>query len=196
MTLQNNKLKKYIIKWLRNNNNKTKQKINRLKPDPYCVSGNLLCHTAPNLGTPEGPVTGPVIYKIWWILDFTTTSTWTEDKLLSERRWHRLELGAAFRSRVLSNIMPKWTLTPILQSRFFPLEHTSRVVVSYIPERRVEAEEQRQGTAGVCRGTGTTDTLYLVFPSGHIQEYPRTRWNVEWQNGHGTPWYSLGKFEK
>lgn len=31
---------------------------------------------------------------------------------------------------------------------------------------------------------------------GHIQKYPCTRWNVEWQNGHGTPWYSLGKFEK
>lgn len=179
--------------------------MNRLKPDPYCVSGNLLCHTALNLGTPEGLVAG--ISNLQNLLDFTTTSTWSEDKLLSERRSHRLELPAAFFwSRVLSNIMPKWTLTPIQQSRFFPLERTSRVVVSYIPERRVKAEEQNQGTAdgaaagfavGQERQTRCTSCLLGAHPkvSVHKVERGMTEWTRNSVVFFGQVWEVTTKFK-
>jgi len=89
MTLQNNKLKKIHYKVVE------EQKINKLKTDPYCVSGKLLCHTALNLGpSSRGP--GGWITNLQTLLDFITTSTGTKYTLLSKRPFHHPGLRAAF----------------------------------------------------------------------------------------------------
>lgn len=98
---------------------------------------------------PEGLVAGSVIYKTCWILQppplELRTNCWADGTAWS--------LEQPFWSRVLSNIMPKRTLTPIHPTVcFLPAGAQSRVVVSYIPERRVEAEEQHQGRAAAAEG--------------------------------------------
>lgn len=95
--------------------------------------------------------------------------------------------------------MPKRTLTPIQQSRFFLVEHTSRVVVSYIPERRVEAEEQCQGTAaGAAAGFAvgqerqTRCTLYFLRVRSKSIRARGGTWNDKMNTGFdGILWASL-----
>lgn len=116
---------------------------------------------------------GSVIYKICWILQPPRLEVRTNC-------WASADRSLFFWSRVLSKVMPEWTLTPIQQCRFFPLELTSRVVVSYIPERRVKAEEQNQGTAD-----GPTDAFVtLCFLRVTSKSIRAQGGNVEWQNGH------------
>lgn len=90
--------------------------------------------------------------------------------------------------------MPKRTLTPIHPTACWSTRAEWWFPTSLSVEERLRSSP-RAGLLqqrGLC-GTAVTPTLCLVFPSGHTQEF--RRWNVEWQHQHGTPWFSLGKFE-